>query len=341
MSKPSTNNKSFFKLVAAGDRPSATEQNKITSALSSLMGSPNVHDLGGNKVRIVRLGEPSGTFSTADNRHDVTAQVMHYNNEDVSDASSQSQDIGAGFKVSSRDPLDNFCDPHNLIFDRHEIAVAVYCKQSAKWIPVTFRSVRHAMTCRASDGTYPARSVNPDTYPIQWIRLRYHEAIGRQRHDVSFLANNVLDTNLANESSLFSESSNQRPLGPDAYVHNIVPNAYIKPSTIIQVYNVTGQWFTEYRAEPALVVQPVRSITAGQSDDCRIYSGGVYTKKVVRCTALAAAVQANRWCVAWQEESSGVYYVGPWECADATQSESSISRSISSESSPSFVSGEI
>lgn len=215
----------FFRPVRPLDEISANDPgngyNKILRSLQDLTGEGDTPGKHYSKLRLVRLDEVIGRFnniSPLDRDRDATQRNYQHDTESFSDSARQ---------------IENLCDPFELVYDDDEYLLVFYSEQSSKFYPINGRTVRHAITCRDSSNRYPSRSDQPDTYPIRFVKLVYAEAGGRQGHVLSYLTED-------NDETDFD--------GEDRFVHNIVDpdlfDAYIPEGSLIEVYNVTRQWFT-------------------------------------------------------------------------------------------------
>lgn len=241
---PSKDGHHFFKQVKPGERfkPDAEEQNKLTSAVSRLMAAPNVHPKHYAKIRLIKLSESMGVFGTGDKRFGRTGQFGYlYPNDGPEGSSDQEQ-----FLLADRAAIANIADPFNLIYDKDEGLLAVYSEQSSSFYPLNPRTVRTAVTVRDHKNRYPARSSNPDTYPIKFVRLTYVELPGAQGHTQTTVDSGDCECEEGGTCE-------------DGFVHNIIDptlgDAYIPEGTLIFVYNTASdhyrlnQWFTQFCCE--------------------------------------------------------------------------------------------
>lgn len=163
----------------------------------------------------MRASEVLGKFnSNATLAGDRKAKVVFY------------EQSGDTFMANDEAEHTNVKDALGLVYDDGEKLFGFYCEQSGKFHPINPRTVRHAITVRDKSNNYPRQTDQPDTYAIKFVKLVYPEAAGRQGHTMTYLSPTAT---------------------PDAFVHNIVPTdlgaAYLPQGTLVQVYNVTEQWF--------------------------------------------------------------------------------------------------
>lgn len=219
-------NKQFFKVAKPGEQPSAGEHNKIVRALTRDENATEKH---WSKVRLVRLDEVIAEFNHRSPKNRDRAATRRHFDSDTDE-----------FEDNSATPtLGNLHDPFELVYDDDEYLLVVYSEQSSKFYPINGRTVRHAITCRDSSNRYPSRADQPDTYPIRFVKLVYGEAGGRNGHTLEYLSEMLDDEDSTNSEEEEAE---------DRFVHNIVDpdlyDSFIPEGTLIQVYNVTRQWFT-------------------------------------------------------------------------------------------------
>lgn len=220
--------KKFFKTVKKGDRPSAGEWTKITDTLSGMTGQRGTKKTY-SKIRLVKTAEVMGRFlrNSSQQQKDREMSFRYWDKNTET------------FQDGDRPSVANLCDPFDLVYDEDEYLLAFYSEQGTKFYPINPRTVRHAITCRDANNNYPTRG--GDTYPIRWVKLTYVEMTGFRGHTITYLNGDNPDP----------DSPGAPPAVNDDWVHNIVPpgEAFIPVGTLIQCYNVTRQWFTQFCCE--------------------------------------------------------------------------------------------
>lgn len=210
-----TNRELFKTDWGKGDQPSASEQNRIGSTLNRITSHAPTSQTRYTRVRLLRASEVLGKFTTNSTlAGDRKAKSVFY------------EATGDTFIANDEAEHTNVKDALGLVYDEGEKLFGFYCEQSGKFHPINPRTVRHAITVRDASNNYPRQTDQPDTYAIKFVKLVYTEAVGRQGHAMTYL---------------------NPTAKPDGFVHNIVPTdlgaAYLPQGTLIQVYNVTEQWF--------------------------------------------------------------------------------------------------
>ncbi len=214
-----------FRRVQIGDRPSASEQNRITEAIRQLYAqiAPYARQIG---VELIRMSQTVGPQEDEMSEFHKRSAVVQYYDPD--------QNV---FLENSQETKE-VTDPMGLVWDEDEIVPALYHHQSGQYLPLNVRTVRSAITWPMPDGVYPSKPANK--YPIKFVRFEYDD----------------LGPKLQTPTRVFLDSQSTTPGSndPDDYVLNInkkASEAYIGSYTPIQVFNQIGrngdqQWFTNY-----------------------------------------------------------------------------------------------
>jgi hypothetical protein len=221
-----------FKPVKANDPVSAAQYNELLrvveqldgfgfgSGISSVRGSK--YSAGrvapGARIKFIRLDAPIGVESSSAFR-DRSGTVVYYDESD-------------GLWKDSDETAENICSPYgDIVFDGGQI-VACLDHWNGKLVPLSYSTVRHAVTSRGS-GSYPSRTSEPNVYPIKFCTVTYTESAGHQTPSI---------TNLDSDSEA------------DDFVLNIVEETdhgpvFIPEGTLLQVYSCNNQWFTHVCCE--------------------------------------------------------------------------------------------
>lgn len=214
-----------FRRVQIGDRPSASEQNRITEAIRQLYAqiAPYARQIG---VELIRMSQAIGPQEDELSEfHKRSAVVQYY-------------DPDQNVFLENAQETKEVTDPMGLVWDEDEVVPALYHHQSGQYLPLNGRTVRSAITWPMPDGVYPSKPANK--YPIKFVRFEYDD----------------LGPKLQTPTRVFLDSQSTTPGSndPDDYVLNInkkSSEAYIGSYTPIQVFNQIGrngdqQWFTNY-----------------------------------------------------------------------------------------------
>ena len=232
----------------AAAKRAATRLNEMQRQLQLLGKNATVHDLAALLVKVFQFDEAvvgapdhESSSSGAGNLVHPSATAIEYNPSTDSFVESVS--------------ADNIVDPFGLVFDQDETTIAF--PHNGHWLPLFARTVRTARTCVDFDGTYPPSSENPNVYPIQFVKVEYEEEAGLQERDVTNLRNggtpDAYVCNIAGDDLLESSSSGNVSEHSSSSSENSSSGSgssggdtttYISVGTLIQVYNVTDQWFT-------------------------------------------------------------------------------------------------
>jgi len=179
-------------------------------------------------VRFVRLKEVLGLQSNASSLSEggcvrrAGNVIFNASECDFDDVEDEDSDIR------------NVVDPYGCIYDEDEM-IPVIADWSGNYLPLYKITVRHAVTCKDENGSYPEEDEEPNVYPVKFIRVRYEEQAGKQEPEVHYLAGETMD--------------------PDAFIMNLADGegSYLEEGQRIWCYHITDQWYTYAGRGPEMV----------------------------------------------------------------------------------------